>query len=115
MEKFLLNDTIFYLSSTMLRKVAVSTFLLAYSTYIFLPTPDELVIYPVAGLFLTCTFHLSVFYAALLITLVYYGSGTVSLIGAFLIGGRPIYGLLGQRIRKRRDLQALKRRKIGSF
>jgi len=74
-----------------LRKTACSAFLLAFALYIFLPTPDELVIYPVVGLFLTCTFHVSIVFAVLLITLFYYGTGAVSLLGALIIGGKPIY------------------------
>jgi hypothetical protein len=84
-----------------LRKTAYSTFLLAFALYIFLPTPDELVIYPVVGLFLTCTFHVSIVCAVLLITLFYYGAGVASLLGALIIGGKPIYISLKERCKRR--------------
>jgi hypothetical protein len=84
-----------------LRKTAYSTFMLAFALYIFLPTPDELVIYPVVGLFLTCTFHVSIVCAVLLITLFYYGAGVVSLLGALIIGGKPIYLSLKERCKRR--------------
>jgi hypothetical protein len=93
----------------MLRKVALSTFLLGFSLYIFLPTPDELVIYPAVGLFLTYTFHISFVYAALLITLFYYGSGVVALLSALLIGGKPIYNSLKEKWTKRKTQTLLKR------
>ena len=84
----------------MLRKVALSTFLLAFSIYIFLPTPDELFIYPAVGLFLTFTFHISFLFAIFLISLMYYGSGAFSLLAALLIGGKPVYYLLKRRLKK---------------
>ena len=93
----------------MIRKVAFSTFLLAYSIYIFLPTPDELIIYPVAGLFLMYTFHISVVIAVLLVTCFYYGSGLMALLCALLIGGKPIYFTLKERYRKRRTQPLLRR------
>jgi len=97
-----------YYSSRMLRKVAFSTFLLAYAIYIFLPTPDELFIYPVVGLFLTYALHVSIVYAILLVTLFYYGSGVAALLGALLIGGKPIYCMLKEKHVKRRIQPFLK-------
>ena len=87
-----------------LRKVGFSACLLAVALYIFLPTPDELFIYPVAGLFLSFTLHVSIVYAVLLITLFYYGAGAISLLGALMIGGKPIYNNLKVMYRKRRAL-----------
>ena len=86
----------------MLRKVALSTFLLGYALYIFLPTPDELFIYPSAGVFLTYTFHISFLYAVLLIALFYYGSGVIALSAALLIGGKPIFHMFEEKYRKRK-------------
>jgi len=86
----------------MLRKVALSTFLLGFSLYIFLPTPDELFIYPAVGLFLTYTFHISFLYAVVLVTLFYYGAGVVSMAIALLIGGKPIYLMLKEKCGKRK-------------
>lgn len=93
----------------MLRKAAVSTFLLAFALYIFLPTPDELVIYPVGGLFLAYVFHLSLVDAFLMITLLYYGSGVLTLAGALLIGGKPMYRLIKEKYLKSRFQHFLKR------
>ena len=83
------------------RKTAYSAFLLAFALYIFLPTPDELVIYPVIGFFLTYTFHVSIVLAVLLISLFYYGAGVASLLGALIIGGKPIFINLKERFRKK--------------
>jgi len=91
-----------------LRKTACSAFLLAFALYIFLPTPDELVIYPVVGLFLTYTFHVSIVSAILLITLFYYGAGVLSLLGALIIGGKPIYINLKERYKRRLGRPKLK-------
>jgi hypothetical protein len=93
----------------MIRKVALSTLLLAFAIYIFLPTPDELFIYPAVGLFLTYTFHISLVYAVLMITLFYYGSGVVALLAALTIGGKPIYNNLKQIYRKSRVQPLFKR------
>jgi len=93
----------------MIRKVALSTFLLGFSIYVFLPTPDELFIYPVVGLFLSYTFHISIVYALLLVTLFYYGAGAAALVSALAIGGKPIYNNLKERYRKRRGQPLLKR------
>ena|SRR5208337_2028422 len=93
----------------MIRKVALSTLLLAFALYIFLPTPDELFIYPTVGLFLTNTFHISFVYAGLVITLSYYGSSVVALLGALTLGGKPIYNNLKQIYRKRRVQPLFKR------
>jgi uncharacterized membrane protein len=86
----------------MLRKVALTTFLLAFSLYIFLPTPDELIIYPTVGLFLTYTFHFSFLFAIFLITCVYYGSGVMALLAALLIGGKPVYYMFKSKLRTRK-------------
>lgn len=98
----------------MLRKVALSTFLLGFSLYIFLPTPDELFIYPTVGLFLTYTFHISFLYAVALITLIYYGAGAVSLAAVLLIGGKPMYFMLKEKYRKRRIQPSLTRLRSAS-
>ena len=90
-------------------KVTLSTLLLGFSLYIFLPTPDELFIYPAVGLFLTYTFHISFVYSALLIKLFYYGSGVVALLGALLIGGKPIYNGFKEKCTKRKTQTLLKR------
>jgi len=86
----------------MLRKVVLSTFLLGFSLYIFLPTPDQLVIFPAVGLFLTYTFHISLLYALVLVSLLYYGAGAVSLAAALLIGGKPIYFMFKEKYRIRK-------------
>lgn len=92
----------------MLRKAALATFLLAYAIYIFLPTPDQLLIFPGGGVALSFVFHISIVYALLLVSLFYYGSGAVALSCALLIGGKPIYRHLLRRYRKRRAQPLLK-------
>jgi hypothetical protein len=67
--------------------------------YILLPTPDEIVIYPVVGFFLSYVFHTPFFYGVLLIMIIYRGVGFASLLGALLIGGKPIYNKLKGRFR----------------
>ena len=92
----------------MLRKAALATFLLAYAIYIFLPTPDQLFVFPGGSIALSFVFHISIVYALLLVSLLYYGSGSVALTCALLIGGKPIYHNLLQRYRKRRAQPLLK-------
>ncbi len=78
----------------MIRKVAFSTFLLGLSLYILLPTPDELVIYPAVGFFFSYAFHTPFVYGVLLTMIIYRTVGVASLLGALLIGGKPIYNNL---------------------
>ena len=74
-----------------IRKVASLTFLFSTAVYILLPTPDELVIYPVLGLFFSYAFHMSFIYGVLLSMVIYRGVGVARLLGTLLIGGKPIY------------------------
>ena len=83
------------------RKVAFSTFLLGASLYILLPTPDEIFIYPVFGFFFSYVLHIPFVYGVLLSIIIYRGVGAVGLLGALLIGGKPIYNSLKERYRKK--------------
>lgn len=85
-----------------LRKVASSALLLSTSLYILLPTPDELVIYPVLGLFLSITFHTPIVYGVLLSMIIYRAVGGACLFGAFVIGGKTIYHKFKEKIGKKR-------------
>jgi hypothetical protein len=87
-------------SDMRLRRVAFSTFLLATALYILLPTADEIVIHPVFGLFLSYALHMSFVYGVLLSFIIYRAVGVVCLLGALLIGGKPIYNKLKERFRK---------------
>jgi hypothetical protein len=87
-------------SDMRLRRVAFSTFLLATALYILLPTADEIVIHPVFGLFLSYALHVSFAYGVLLSFIIYRAVGVVCLLGALLIGGKPIYNKLKERFRK---------------
>jgi hypothetical protein len=84
-----------------LRKVAVSVSLLALSLYILLPTADEIIIHPILGLLLANALNLPLAYGVLLSIIIYRGVGSACLLGALLIGGKPIYRELKERIRKK--------------
>ena len=86
-----------------LRKVAFSTFLLASSLYILLPTPDELVIYPVLGLTLSLGLHMPLVYGVLFAMIIYRGLGVTCLLNALIIGGKPIYYKLKERLAKKSE------------
>jgi hypothetical protein len=81
-----------------LRKVASSAFLFSTGLYILLPTPDELVIYPTLGLFFSYAFHIPFIYGVLLSMVVYRGVGVTCLLGALILGGKPIYFKLKEKI-----------------
>jgi hypothetical protein len=74
-----------------LRKVAFPTVLLGTGIYILLPTPDELVIYPTLSVLFSFVFHIPLIYAILLSMIIYRGAGVGCLLGALLIGGKPVY------------------------
>jgi uncharacterized membrane protein len=84
-----------------LRKVAVSVSLLALSLYILLPTADEIIIHPILGLLLANALNLPLAYGVLLSIIIYRGVGSACLLGTLLIGGKPIYRELKERIRKK--------------
>jgi hypothetical protein len=84
-----------------LRKVAVSVFLLGLGVYIWLPTADEIVIHPTFGLSISYIMHINYAYGILLSIIIYLGVGSVCLITALLLGGKPIYYELGEKLRRR--------------
>ena len=87
-----------------LKKTAFSTILLAFALYIFLPTPDQIFIFPAVSILLTFSLHIPLVYALMITSLLYYGAGVASLAGALLIGGKPIYCQLKQRmLQKKRN------------
>jgi hypothetical protein len=88
-------------SGMQLRKVAFQTLLLGTSLYILLPTPDELVIYPVLSLFFFYVFQMPLVYGVLLSMIIYRGVGVGCLCGALLTGGKSIYYKLKERYQKR--------------
>jgi hypothetical protein len=83
------------------RKFAYSAFLLSTGLYILLPTPDELVIYPVGALFFSYAFHIPILYGVLLTMIIYRSVGVASLLGALLVGGKSIYCKLKQKFGNR--------------
>ncbi|MEM2148238.1 MAG: hypothetical protein QXJ94_06510 [Candidatus Bathyarchaeia archaeon] len=58
---------------------------------ILLPTLDEVFIHPVFGVFLSQTFDLPIIHGTLISVIIYRTIGVVCLLGALLIGGKPIY------------------------
>jgi hypothetical protein len=92
-----------------LKKTAFSTFLLAFALYIFLPTPDQLFIFPTVSLFLMWSLHVPFVYGLMITSLLYYGSGAVAMLGALLIGGKPVYLNLKEKYRARKFQPMLKK------
>jgi hypothetical protein len=91
-----------------LRKVAFSAVLFSASVYILLPTPDELVIYPVLSLFFAYAFHLPIVYGVLLSMILYRGLGGLCMLGALVIGGKPIYHKLKGKLNIRKTVDQKK-------
>ncbi len=83
------------------KKIAVSALLLGLGAYIWLPTADELFIHPTLGLFFSFVFGINIAYGVLLSILVYRGIGTLCILGALLLGGKPIYEQLLMKLKKR--------------
>jgi hypothetical protein len=90
-----------------LRRVAVSTFFLGLGVYIWLPTADEIAIHPTFGWFLAYVLNIPLVYGVLLSMLIYRGVGTASLLGALILGGKPVYTKLKERFsRKTKNSEA---------
>jgi hypothetical protein len=83
-----------------LRKVAVSAFLLGLGVYIWLPTADEIVIHPTLGLFFSYILHINYAYGVLLSIIIYRGIGSACLLGALLLGGKPVYYTLKEKLKR---------------
>lgn len=84
-----------------LRRVAVSAFLLGVGVYVWLPTPDEIVIYPALSIFFSLVFNLNLAYAVLLSVILYRGIGSVCLLGAIILGGKQTYLKIKERLKRR--------------
>jgi len=85
-----------------LRRIAFSIFLLTLSLYILFPTADEIIIHPLFGLFLSQVLNLPLVYGVLLSIVIYRGIGFACLLSSLLIGGKPIYYKLKERLEKSR-------------
>ncbi len=84
----------------LLRRVAFSVSLLALSVYILLPTADEIIIHPILGLFLANILNLPLVYGVFLSIIIYRGLGFACLVSALIIGGKPVYCKLKERMRR---------------
>ena len=82
------------------KRISLAIVLLSVALYILLPTLDEVLIHPVFGLFLSQVFDLPIIHGTLLSVIIYRSIGVVCLLGALLIGGRPIYQKLKARFKK---------------
>ena len=80
-----------------LRRVAFSIFLLGVGLYIWFPTPDEIVIYPVLGFVLSFLLHVPLIYGVLLSMFIYRGIGSGFLAGALMVGGKQAYRKMKER------------------
>jgi hypothetical protein len=86
-----------------LRKVAVSAFLLGLGVYIWLPTADEIVIHPTFGLFLSIVLQINYAYGVLLSIIIYRIIGSACILGSILIGGKPVYNKLKEKLKKNKQ------------
>lgn len=82
------------------KRVSLAIILLSVALYILLPTLDEVFIHPVFGLFLSQVFDLPIIHGTLLSVIIYRSIGVVCLLGALLIGGKPIYQKIKARFKK---------------
>jgi hypothetical protein len=82
------------------RKVAYCTFLLGLGIYIWLPTAEEIIIHPALGLFFSLALGINLAFGVLLSILLYRGIGTLCLISALVLGGKPAYKLIRNRLKR---------------
>jgi hypothetical protein len=85
-----------------LGRVAFAISLMGASIYILLPTADEIVIHPIFGLFLANVFNIRFVYGVILSAIIYRGVGITCLLTALIIGGKPVYQKLKERIRRKK-------------
>ena len=84
-----------------LSKFTFSAFFLGLGVYIWLPTADEIVIHPTFGLFLSIILHINYAYGVLLSIIIYRTIGSACLLGALLLGGKPVYNKLKEKLRRK--------------
>ena len=82
------------------KQVSLAIILLSVALYILLPTLDEVFIHPVFGLFLSQILDVPIIHGTLLSVIIYRSIGVVCLLGALLIGGKPIYQKTKSKIQK---------------
>jgi hypothetical protein len=76
--------------------------LLSFGLYILIPTLDEFMIHPVLGVFLFRFFDLPYIYGIAASIIMYRVAGVICLVVAIVIGGRPVFGKLKAKFRKKR-------------
>jgi len=82
------------------KQISLAIILLSIALYILLPTLDEVFIHPVFGLFLSQVFDLPIIHGTLISVIIYRSIGVVCLLGALLVGGKPIYQKLKAKFKK---------------
>jgi hypothetical protein len=85
-----------------LRKAVFSLILLSVGLYVLIPTLDEFMIHPVFGVFLFRFFDLPYIYGIAASIIMYRVAGAICVIAAAVIGGRPIFGKLKAKFRKKK-------------
>ena len=85
-----------------MKKIPFSLILLSVGLYILIPTLDEFLIHPVFGVFLFRIFDLPYIYGIAASIIMYRVAGAICVIAAVVIGGRPIFGKLKARFRKKK-------------
>ena len=82
-----------------------ATAIIPAGVYILFPTADEIIIHPLFGLFLSQVLNLPLVYGVLLSIVIYRGVGFACLLCALLIGGKPIYYKLKERLEKNQGIK----------
>jgi hypothetical protein len=85
------------------RRAATSTVLLGIGVYIWLPTVDEIFIHPTLGFLFSIVFNVNIVYGMLLSLVLYRGIGSLCLLGAVYLGGKPVYRKLKERLSRRKS------------
>jgi hypothetical protein len=75
--------------------------MLAVSLYILYPTPEEVLIHPVFGLFLSKLFQTPIYYGIIASIILYRIVGVICLSVALLTGGKSVYLKIREKIKKR--------------
>jgi hypothetical protein len=81
-------------------KVAFAALMLAVTTYLLLPTVDELIIHPIFALFLVDTLDIPYTSGIFLSIILYRAVGVGCLLLALLVGGKPVFYALKEKINK---------------
>ncbi len=94
------------------KNISIAIILMGVSLFIMLPTPDEVIIYPVLGFIISNLFNVPFVEGALITVIGYHTVGILCMTGSFMLGGKQMLEKLRVDIREYMHPQKIEKEKI---